>query len=41
MNKVRKEKEREEYLELLASYGMTEEEDEAMTDIMHDIDFES
>lgn len=33
-------KEREEYLESLANYGLTEEEDDALTDIMNDHDFD-
>lgn len=31
---------RDEYLESLADYGLTEEVDEALTDIMNDHDFE-
>lgn len=34
------EEEREEYLKLLAEYGMTVEEDDALTSIMHDHDFD-
>ncbi len=33
-------KEREDYLRILEEHGMTEEEDDALTQIMHDIDFE-
>lgn len=33
-------KEREEYLKLLAEHGLSEEEDDALTDMMHSHDFD-
>ncbi|WP_268921793.1 MULTISPECIES: hypothetical protein [Metabacillus] len=40
MTKLMNKNEREEHLELLAEYGLSEDEDDALTDIMHSHDFD-